>query len=178
MHRALLIVAAALSARAAEPQQIPVLTVCEVLAGLTQYDGRTIVVVGRLTSTTEGAWLDESCEPKILIEGYAWANMISLTYSRGSAGTPPKRTNGFKWDKPKLKAKLRQVQKTTTLQVLKKYNYRDKWFAIVGRFETRVPLTVGLGGDGKPRGYGFGHLNAAPAQLIAGDDGYRELKPD
>ena len=75
-----------------------------------------------------------------------------------------------------MQSKLAQVQKTTKLEVLKKYNYSDKWFAVFGQLETALPLQVVRGGDGKLHGYGFGHLNAAPARLIADRDGWRELK--
>ncbi|HEY2016878.1 MAG TPA: hypothetical protein VGH38_25410 [Bryobacteraceae bacterium] len=77
-----------------------------------------------------------------------------------------------------LEEKLRQVRMTTTLQVLKQYNYTDKWSAIFGRFETRFPPEAAIGGDGRAHGHGFGHMGAAPARLISGPEGHRQLAPD
>jgi hypothetical protein len=77
-----------------------------------------------------------------------------------------------------LNAKLNSVRKTTKLEVLKQHNYSDKWVAIFGRFETRIPPQLILGGDGQPRPAGFGHLGGAPAQLISDfGAGFHELRP-
>jgi hypothetical protein len=156
---------------------IPVLTVCEALNNLSQHNGKVVVVVGKLVGTEEGSWLSEDCNEKIVTDGFTWQNIISLSYSRSEVEPPPRVPKEFNWDLTLLLKKLKQVQRTTRLEVLKQYNYTDKWFAVFGRFETRLPLQVALGGGGKLFGYGFGHLNAAPAQLISVDDGYRELKP-
>ena len=155
---------------------VPVVTVCEALHDLARYNGKSIVVVGRFGSTGEGSWLSEDCERKIITDGYTWANAISTTYSRSEAQPPPGLPKGFKWNEELLTRKLMDVQKTTKLQVFKEYKYSDRWFAIFGRFETRLPLQVAVGGSGKLMGYGFGHLNTAPAQLISGDAGFHELK--
>ena len=156
---------------------IPVLTVCEALNNLSQHNGKVVVVVGKLVGTEEGSWLREDCDEKIVTDGYTWENIISLAYVRSAVEPPPRVPKDFDWDLTLLLKKLKQVRRTTRLQVLKQYNYTDRWFAVFGRFETRLPLQVALGGGDKLFGYGFGHLNAAPAQLIAGDDGYRQLKP-
>ena len=83
---------------------------------------------------------------------------------------PPIAGRSFKWDKDILETKLKQIQTTTKL------GEQQKWVAIFGRFETRVPPRV-IGPKYNGRGWGFGHLNAAPAQLISGDDAFHELKP-
>jgi hypothetical protein len=67
-----------------------------------------------------------------------------------------------------LRAKLKQVQGSTKLEVLPQYHYADSWFVVFGRFETEV------GGGAMPRG--FGHLNSALAQLIADRAGSHQLK--
>lgn len=159
------------------PEPVPVITVCEALNDLSRYNGKSVILVGRFASSEEGSWLSENCERTIVIAGHTWANIISTTYSRSEVSPPPELPKGFKWEERTLMMKLRQVQTTTTLRVLKQYNYSDKWMAMFGRFETRLPVQVVVGGDGKPRGYGFGHMNAALAQLIASDQAFKELTP-
>ncbi len=58
----------------------------------------------------------------------------------------------------------------------KRDNPDDRWYAIVGRFETRIPLQTAIAGGGRIMGYGFGHLNAAPAQLIADQEHRHEFR--
>jgi hypothetical protein len=157
-------------------QVVPVVTVCEALQDRELYNGKAIVVVGRLASTDEGSWIGEDCERKIVTDGYTWANIISTTYARSQVEPPPGLPKEFKWDTGLLTNKLKDVQKTTKLEVLKEYNYSDRWVAIFGRFETRSPLQAVSGGRGQLMGYGFGHLNSAPAQLISGEKGFHELK--
>jgi hypothetical protein len=155
---------------------VPVVTVCEALHDLSRYNGESIIVVGRLGHTDEGSWLSEDCENQIKTGEYKWANAISTTYALSDVEPPPILPKGFKWDRDLLTNKLKEVQRTTKLQVLKEHNYSDKWVAFFGRFETRLPLQVVVGGGGKLMGYGFGHLNGAPAQLISPQGGFHELK--
>ena len=156
---------------------VPVLTVCEALNSLGQHNGKLVIVVGKLVGTDEGSWLREDCDEKIVTDTYTWAHIISLSYLRSEVEPPPRVPRDFNWNRPLLIKKLNQVRRTTRLQILKQDNYTDRWFAVFGRFEVRLPLQVALGGGGKLFGSGFGHLNAAPAQLVSADDGYRELKP-
>jgi hypothetical protein len=98
-----------------------------------------------------------------------------LNQLRPAWSGPTRSAPNFKWNEKVLAAKLKDVQSTTKLRVLKEYNYGDRWVAIYGRFETRLPLQVAPDGVGNPKGYGFGHLAAAPAQLIWAEKGYRRL---
>jgi hypothetical protein len=150
-------------------QGVPVVTVCEALQG--QYNGKAIVVVGRLHSTDEGSWLGEDCESKIITDRYAWANVISTTCIRSQAKPRHDSPHGFRWNTELMTNKLRDVQKTTRLQ-----EHGDRWVAIFGVFETRSPLQSVTGDGGELIGYGFGHLNYAPAQLTF-YNGPHELKP-
>ena len=158
--------------RAQRSFDLPVLTVCEALNDRNQNDGKTLVVVGKLVSTMEGSWLVEDCGQQIVISGHKWNNAISLTYILGAVRPPPKLPKKFRWDasvlQARLQAKLKQVQSSTTLEVLPQYHYTDSWFAVFGRFEIEV------GGEGMP--HGFGHLDGALAQLIADRAGSHELK--
>jgi hypothetical protein len=138
--------------------EVPIVTVCEALKDPGRFAGATIIVVGRSVGTDEGSWLDEDCGMTIAIEGRHWPTAISTAYVRSSFAPPPQMPKHFKWDKRLLRQKLDQVKETTRL--------RDKsyWLAVYGRLETQLPLS--------PEGYG--HLNAAPAQLIGG--GFLKLR--
>ena len=59
--------------------EVPVLSVCEILADRLAYNGKTVVVVGRTVSTTEGSWLDQECGQKLVIDGSEWPWDISLS---------------------------------------------------------------------------------------------------
>lgn len=133
-------------------------------------------MVGRLGYTDEGSWLSEDCEYKIVTDGYTWKNIISTAYDRSRVAPPPSLPKNFRWDEGLLATKLREVQKTTTLRILKEYNYSDSWVAMYGRVETRLPLQVVVGGRGRLMGYGFGHLSAAPAELISCEQCHHELE--
>jgi hypothetical protein len=45
------------------------------------------------------------------------------------------------------------------------------WITVRGRLETRLKFELVQWGDGKQRPYGYGHLNASPAQLV-----YQEMR--
>ena len=91
---------------------------------------------------------------------------------------PQELPENFRWDDAVLGKKLAEVQKTTKLKTysgkLSKYN--EKWMAIFGRLETRVPLPVVPNLGGERIGVGFGHLGAAPAELVFCRNCTRELK--
>ena len=99
---------------------IPVVTVCEALQDRARYNGKAIIVVGRFVGTMEGTWLDENCERKIVTDGYTWDNSISTAYVVSQVEPPPRLPKKFKWDTELLANKLKDVQKTTKLQVLKR----------------------------------------------------------
>ncbi len=146
------------------------LTVCEVLSDLQRYEGRSVIVVGRSSSSDEGVWLEEECGIKVVNGGREFSPSISLAYVANEFAPPPEKPRGFKWDKRLLQQKLQKVTQTTQLQVLKKIHYTDHWLAVFGRLETKLPQKVGLGYT-----YGFGHQSESPAQLIAPRDGFLYL---
>jgi hypothetical protein len=149
----------------------PVLTVCEALSDLQKYEGRSVIVAGRFSSTEEGSWLDEECGRKVVNGGREFPAAISLAYVVSEFAAPPPIPPGFKWQMPVLLQKLEQVRATTGLRVIKAAHYSDKWMAVFGRLETHLPRQI------RPNATtnGFGHLSSAPAQLISPKDGYRRL---
>jgi hypothetical protein len=166
----LLFAAAGIFALASENAP-PVLTVCEVLSDLQRYDGQSVVVVGRSSFTEEGSWLDEECGLKVVNDGREFPASISTAYAASEFAAPPPKPSGFRWNKRILQQKLETVQRTTHLRVLKDINYSDQWLCVFGRLETRLPRQVSFGYTN-----GFGHLSAAPAQLISPKDGFLRLR--
>jgi hypothetical protein len=133
------------------------LTVCEVLRDLSSYSGKIIAVRGRWVASDEGRWLSgERCPARLTTEGFVWPDLIYLEESgavfernlaaflEGGAGASAE------------KVALEMADQTS----------RAVCVTVIGRLMTRSKLEVVPGGDGKLRGYGFGHLNAAPAQLL------------
>jgi hypothetical protein len=166
------IVFAGFLAQAQAAPGIPIVTVCEALEGWDRYNGKSIVVVGLVAPTMEGAWQVETCERKILIGGIAVDKSISLSHAVGSVAPAPSCPKDLRWDDTRLDEKLKEVQKNTILHPVTpsefRYTgneYRQRWVAIYGRFET---------GAGMP-GH-FGHLNGSPAQLISGKNCFCEWK--
>src|SRR5262249_43662911 len=145
-------------------RMIPIVSVCEALQDRDQYNTKSIIVVGRFSHTREGSWLNEECIQRIVTNGFVWPNDISTTYVRTQVDPPPEPPVDFRWDDALLGMKLKEVQKTTKLVVRRQDNYSDKWVAMFGRFETRLPGRILPGSD--PLSFGFGHLNGSPAQLI------------
>jgi hypothetical protein len=120
-------------------------------------------VVGRSVGTDEGAWLTAECENKLVSDGYTWSESISTAYVRSEHEPPPPLPSAFKWDKKLLASKLREIQRTTKLRP----HEHDRWEAVFGRLEARVPPQTFGDPKGNLSGYGFGHLNTSPAQLIS-----------
>lgn len=181
MVRGVLVVVALATSSVGQRVDIPVLTVCEALRDLDRLHGQNVIIVGRAASTPEGGWLMEDCDLKIhktiLGQDHAFEPAISTAYSTIDTDLPPPLLpDGFKWDDAALQTKLREVMRTTKLRpVPRKYRaYRDRWYALFGRFESETQCST----DGKNTRCmnGFGHEGIAPAQLVHAQQG-RELKP-
>jgi hypothetical protein len=153
--------------------EVPVITVCDALHDLSRYNGKPVVIVARFEHTGEGAWLGENCEQPLVTDGYTWPSIVSTTYLFSETAPPPSVPRQL-WDNKLLAARLKAIQQSTKLRVFRNHKYDDKWIAMYGRFETRLPPQ--LIGAGRA-GFGFGHLNAAPAQLIAGEGAFEEWNP-
>lgn len=154
----------------------PVLTVCEALSAPDQYEGQSVIIVGRLTSSDEGVWLTEDCGLKVVRGDREFGAQISTTYVDGEFAPPPRFPEGFKWDKRLLQQKLTQIKQTTELRIYKDRRYNEHWYAMFGRLETRLPRQLSTGNNTKSYTNGFGHLSGSPAQLVSPRNGYFRLR--
>jgi hypothetical protein len=152
-------------------------TVCDLLANPTSYAGRDLAILGRLDQTFDGSWLSEdNCETRIKTGGYIWPSTVWIA-AYNQAPDPP--LGLLVLDENALSEKLASVRHTTALQMKEvgTYNPADKtfqnrvvqqtWAVIYGRVEVqptlRPPSSNALNRDW---GNGFGHMNAAPIQVI------------
>lgn len=164
---ALLTAVATPAQAAADSNPTPVVPLCQALRQREIYQGKVIVIVGRLQATDEGLWLSADCSRPIRTGTYAWPSLIFI--NRSADAQTPEPSQPYHWDKQRI----RRVALAESPQRTRKS--RGRWVAILGRFETRIPLQTALDGAGKIRGYGFGHLNGSPAQLIMAPNGLHEI---
>ena len=143
-----------------ETSNLPILTVCEVLSHLLQYDGQLVRIRDETRGTSEGAWLvEDDCPGVFVTEGHVWLSLISLEVP----GTVLQlHSVDFKYDfasQNRLTSKYKQLKRRVSDDCI-------AW-TYTGVFETRQNWT---GPEAKTidpgRLRGFGHLSAAPGQLI------------
>jgi len=166
-----------------EPGGLTPITVCELLANRSAYNGKAVALLGKfLNSHFDGTWLSEdNCDSKITTAGYTWPNQVFIGGSE-SDPTPP---NGLLvLDPDALSKKLDLVRRTTTLRMVEETLYRkgggvthelvqENWAVIFGRIETRQdlrpPRRAG-GGLDQDWGNGYGQMSASPAQIIGSSE--------
>lgn len=153
----------------ATADDIPILTVCEVLGDLKTYAGKSVIVVGRSSSSDEGSWLTEDCGLKVMLGEREFGTSISVSYVRDRNAAPPQLPKGFVVDQGTLQQKLAQLKRTTRLRTYQDHKYDDQWIAIFGRLEARLPPQADYA-------LGYGHLNGSPAQLVWPMDGVLRLE--
>jgi hypothetical protein len=149
--------------------QVNVVTVCDILLSQTEFNGKTVAVLGRFDATDEGAWLTEDdCGHNIEASGTALHISVWLEW-RGGPSAATSKTPAL--DKVLLKVKLAQAAKTTKLGKHVRFQctisakdqkpecgwpeVQDQWAVAYGRVETQGH-----------QGYGFGHLAGAAAQVL------------
>jgi hypothetical protein len=152
-------------------------SVCEVLEDLSRYAGRTVVVVGRLSSNPiDGAWLSENgCRNKTEPGDPRWPYAIFLGCAE-HAKRPPL-VGKLMLDPQVLEVKLNQLRKTTPLgftnvmqqspsgKEFKTLRRKESWAAVYGRV---APTLRGNRG-------GFGSVRAK-AELCAAESGTLDIK--
>jgi hypothetical protein len=180
-------IANGLSLAAADSLDVKLVTVCEVLAEPSAYGGKKVAILGKFEggNLIDGccALVEDRCKRSVVTEatklsggittGYAWDSRIDL-----AKGTPI--TSELKFGGPDFDEKLRvagiwtnlncsdwPVQRPDGTVFLRKR--RQQWAVAYGTINTRRMLHGPKGTPGTLQfewGNGFGHLGAAPVQLV------------
>lgn len=151
-----------LAQTSSKSESIIVAGVCEILGNRSFYNGKEVAIVGRWSATDEGFWLKEKCDNQTKTGDYIWQNMVALTYEPSS---PSAFTIDRKADKSVFQKRIKELKER-----LKTSNDNTTWAIVYGRIETAEELQTVVMADGNggrtasPAGYG--HLNAAPAQVF------------
>ncbi len=142
-------------------QDSKAISVCDVIKDPLRYNGKMVAVRGYLAQTDEGAWLaeDDCPEPLKAVSGFTYRNLIWLQ----SAESPlALHRVDFTLDEKALEQVFRQAERLNR-------GPKDRLrITYVGLLETwgNIRSCTFIGGDGKEHPGGFGHLGAAPAQLL------------
>jgi hypothetical protein len=143
------------------------LTVCEVLAHASQYDGKVIQIRARTEGTDEGWWfIGDGCDGVFVTEEQRWPSAIAI----GSAPVPnaPRSADyvhvvDFEFNFESLNILQRRLE-------LLRQSVPPGCIEVIytGLFETRSDWTKAkvTYPDGHSTFFGFGHLGGAPGQLI------------
>lgn len=153
-------------------QPVEVVTVCDILLSPSVFEGKSIIVLGRLAASDEGAWLvEDECDRKIEARNGTSSNPIVWLEQAGRGPSKPSEMPSI--DQDSLRRKLEQAGKTTKLGKHLQYQctissldknakpvcgwseVHDQWVIEYGRVETM-----------KNRENGFGHLGGAQAQVV------------
>jgi hypothetical protein len=133
--------------------------VCELLTELQRYRDKIVTIRGELVTTDEGVYLDEKCPKPLVTSGFVWTNPIGVWLTQPGSNDVENRTS------PAPETDVRP----TADDLLKKYVTDSSvriWVTVTGRLETREKFLMVLRGDGKTVPFGYGHMNACPAQLV------------
>lgn len=95
----------------AHAAEVPVLTVCEAQANRMAYNGKTVILVGGIARTMEGAWLMQQCSSALIVDGHRWDDSISISWVGGETTAPPPLPAGYRLNKSKVVAKLPELEK-------------------------------------------------------------------
>ena len=143
-------------------EKLKPVTVCEILNNRSSYNGKTVAIIGSFVGTMEGFWINDECLKQIKEGNRVWPNSIFLRYDPTS---PTRLSKGLEVKDIDAKQTIAQLKRR-----IKPVKGKYYWAVAYGVLETSDNLQTGIAADGKtiiPDGYG--HLNAAPAQII-----YRE----
>ena len=156
-------------------QPVEIVTVCEVLHARASFNGKVVAVIGRVSATEEGVWLEDRCQKPLITGNYRWADIISVraktTSLRYEADGPMSLPDGFDFDRAVVSKKLAELE-TRLRRSKQKLKY---WAIVYGRIDTNEELLTGKLRDGKVIPVGFGHLGGAPAQILSHQKDFENL---
>jgi hypothetical protein len=141
--------------------QPELVTICEVLGNRSSYNGKVVALIGRWSATDEGFWLTDECDRQIKTGDYVWSNIIFLSYDPSA---PSIFLQPNKSDKVAMSKRLVELKARSKLS-----DDKVEWAVVYGRVETKEELSTVVGDKTSVWAAGYGHLNAAPAQIV-----YRE----
>lgn len=132
-----------------------VYSVCELLAAPQQFNGRSVKVRGVVEGGMEGAWLKSNdCPERFYVGDNSLPKAISLSYQSEYGDTPARNTVHIE----RVEQQIREMQRRVKSSVLT--------LTYTGIFETRTDWKATTLASGEKHLWGFGHLNAFPAQLV------------
>lgn len=140
---------------------VPSVSVCQVLAEPLKFDGRLIELTGVQEGTDEGAWLaGPECPGVLKTLGYVWPSIIYLQMPDSPLCL---HAVDFKYD---FRSQKRVDQKYGALH--RKFPDRCIVWKYTGLLETRADWSAATAvyPNGTRKLVGFGHVDAAPAQLL------------
>ncbi len=150
------------SAACLRGQGIPTLTVCQILSDPLRYNGQMVQIRDRMASTSEGIWFKGYDCPGVMRTGdFVWDSLIVLTFPGNTLRS--EYAVDFQFDED---SGLRLIRKQK--ERFRRIPFECLVFTYTGLYETRRDWDRWIyrwpGGQRTLKG--FGHLDAAPAQLI------------
>lgn len=143
---------------------LEVIPLCSLFQNLSNWKGKRVAVQGEFVSTMEGWWISGNCQGAFVTDGYRWPVLINL----GVPAYHSKETAEL------YQAKWPAVSKGENLKSMPD---AIKTVTFVGTLRVRSDYHVTCIPDGSYRAFGYGHMNAAPAELIVESIRNFELSP-
>jgi hypothetical protein len=146
----------------ANKDPIPTIEVCEALSNPEKYDGKMVQIRDRVYGTSEGAaFVGDSCPGIFVTQGKVWPSAVAWTMPTQLAFIIHPVNFSFDW------ASSKKLDKKWS-KLLKRFPARCLAVTYTGMFES---WSKDKARKTDPEGHvwefdGFGHLNAAPAQLV------------
>ncbi len=141
------------------PHELPVVSVCEVLSNLQLYRSKRVAVRGQFQGGYHGGFVFDRCPEPVILGGVRAETTISL-------GRPDY------YPSPELQADFgihrRMAGLNTKPSIAEQQRGRNSvkvWGTFIGVLRAREEYVTWCG-EGRARHLGFGHLNAAPAELL------------
>jgi hypothetical protein len=152
--------------QAEAPGRVEPVRVCELLAGLEAWRGKTAAVIGRYSFRDNGRFMSEdACESHLTAGSLAWPDSIQLTADPAGG---PKLPDGFDVDPVSTARKLKETRKATALGKFRFGSLEyDRWAIVYGRVEP----APGLATPPTSLKPGKNALEPAPLRLIYRGDG-------
>lgn len=150
-----------------EGASLEAIPICALFQHLSDWTGKRVAVRGEFVNTMEGWWVRGDCQGAFVTDGYRWPVGISL----GVPAYHSKETAEL------YQAKWPAVSKGENLTGMPDV---IKTVTFVGTLRIRSDYHVTCIPDGTYRAFGYGHMNAAAAELIVESirDFELALRPD